>query len=77
MSDRWPKIQMELAFPPEPKGEAPTVSREGTESLAAKRISESPAIGEPLMEEVCEQENCKQAGTLATGKQSGPSSRAA
>jgi RNA-directed DNA polymerase len=27
----------------------------------AKRKAESPAIGEPLMEEVCERENCKQA----------------
>jgi RNA-directed DNA polymerase len=34
---------------------------EGTESLAAKRRTESPAITEQLMEEVCERENCKQA----------------
>jgi RNA-directed DNA polymerase len=34
---------------------------EGTESLAAKRETESPAIGEQLVEEVCERENCKQA----------------
>jgi len=34
---------------------------EGTESLTAKRGTESPAIGEQLMEEVCERENCKQA----------------
>ena len=34
---------------------------EGTESPAAKRGTESPAIGEQLMEEVCERENCKQA----------------
>ncbi len=34
---------------------------EGTESLAAKRGTESPAIAEQLMEEVCERENCKQA----------------
>ena len=33
----------------------------GTESLTAKRRTESPAIGEQLMEEVCERENCKQA----------------
>ena len=36
-------------------------SVEGTESLAAKCRSESPAIGERLLEEVCERENCKQA----------------
>ncbi len=34
---------------------------EGTESLAAKRRTESSAITEQLMEEVCERENCKQA----------------
>ena len=38
-------------------------SMEGTESLAVKRGTESPAIGEQLMEGVCERENCKQ--TLA------------
>jgi len=36
-------------------------SVEGTESLTAKRGTESPAIDEQLMEEVCERENCKQA----------------
>jgi len=50
-----------LAFLEESKSEAPTASEEGTEALAAKRRFESPAIGERLMEEVCEQENCKQA----------------
>ena len=33
----------------------------GTESVVARRRAESPAIGEQLMEEVCERENCKQA----------------
>jgi len=37
------------------------VSAEGIESLAAERGTESPAIGEQLMEEVCERDNCKQA----------------
>jgi RNA-directed DNA polymerase len=50
-----------LAFPAEDRGEAPRAAEEGTESLAAKRKAESPAIGEQLMEEVCERENCKQA----------------
>ena len=36
-------------------------SEGGTESLAAKCTTESPAIGEQLMEEVCERKNCKQA----------------
>jgi RNA-directed DNA polymerase len=37
------------------------VSAEGTESVVAKRGTESLAMGEQLMEEVCERENCKQA----------------
>src|SRR5580658_9438056 len=63
MSDKRQKnqLQMVLAFTEESRSEAPRVSREGTESLTAKRGTESPAIGEQLMEEVCERENCKQA----------------
>jgi RNA-directed DNA polymerase len=61
MSDRRQKIQRELAFREESRSEAPKASVEGTESFTAKRRAESPAIGEQLMEEVCERENCKQA----------------
>jgi RNA-directed DNA polymerase len=61
MSDKRQKNQLVLAFLEESRSEAPTASGEGTESLTAKRGAESPAIGEPLMEEVCERENCKQA----------------
>src|SRR5438093_3135351 len=61
MSDKRQKNQLVLAFPVEDTGEAPRAAGEGTESLAAKRQAESPAIGERLMEEVCERENCKQA----------------
>ncbi len=61
MSDRRQKNQLVLAFLAEDRGEAPRAAEEGTESLAAKRQSESPAIGEQLMEEVCERENCKRA----------------
>src|SRR5215475_1566080 len=61
MSDKRQKNQLELAFMDESRGEAPRVSAEGTESLAEKRGTESLAIGEQLMEEVCERENCKQA----------------
>jgi RNA-directed DNA polymerase len=50
-----------LAFTDESGSEAPRMSAEGTESLTAKRQAESPAMGERLMEEVCERENCKQA----------------
>jgi RNA-directed DNA polymerase len=61
MSDRRQKNQLELAFTDKSRSEAPRVSAEGTESLTAKRRVESPAIGEQLMEEVCERENCKRA----------------
>ena len=57
MSDRRQKNQLVLAFGEESGGEAPTDSREGTESLTAKRGCESPAIPEQVMEEVCDREN--------------------
>src|SRR5580658_6263734 len=53
--------QMVLAFTEESRSEAPRVSGEGTESLAGRRGTESPAISEQWMEEVCERGNCKQA----------------
>lgn len=55
------KIQLELAFTEEKRGEAPKACGEGIESTAARRKQESPAVAEQLMEEVCERENCKQA----------------
>ena len=61
MSDKRQNNQLVLAFDEEYRGEAPNGLGEGTESLAAKRGTESPAISEQLMEEVCERENCKQA----------------
>ncbi len=61
MSDKRQKNQLELAFTDESRSEAPRVSAEGTESVVAKRGTESLAMGEQLMEEVCERENCKQA----------------
>src|SRR5690242_12002967 len=61
MSDRRQKDQLVLAFDEEDRGEAPKGLVGGTESLGAKRGTESPAIGEQLMEEVCERENCKRA----------------
>jgi len=61
MSDKRQKNQLMLAFTDESRSEAPMVSAEGTESVVAKRGTESLAMGEQLMEEVCERENCKQA----------------
>jgi RNA-directed DNA polymerase len=48
-------------FPPESRGEAPMTAGKGSETLAAKNQHESPADTERLMEEVCGEENCKQA----------------
>jgi RNA-directed DNA polymerase len=61
MSDKRQNNQLVLAFMAGDTGEAQRTATEGTESLAAKRRTESPAIGEQLMEEVCGRENCKQA----------------
>src|SRR5208283_4295894 len=61
MSDKRQKNQLMLAFTDESRSEAPIASAEGTESVVAKRGTESLAMGEQLMEEVCERENCKQA----------------
>lgn len=61
MNDKRQNHQLVLAFMEESRSEAPRASEGGTESFAAKRGTESPAIGEQLMEEVCERENCKQA----------------
>lgn len=61
MSGKRQKNQLELAFLAEDRGEAPRAAKEGTEPFAAKRREESLAIGEKLMEEVCERENCKRA----------------
>ena len=61
MNDKRQNHPLVLAFMEESRSEAPTASEGGTESLTAKRGTESPAIGEQLMEEACERENCKQA----------------
>jgi RNA-directed DNA polymerase len=61
MGDKRQKNQLVLAFLEEDRGEAPKCLPEGTESSAGKRGTQSPAIAERLMEEVCERENCKQA----------------
>ncbi|MGD0868593.1 MAG: group II intron reverse transcriptase/maturase [Bryobacteraceae bacterium] len=61
MGDKRQKNQLVLAFMEEDRGEAPKGLAGGTESSAGKRGTESPAIAEQLMEEVCERENCKRA----------------
>jgi RNA-directed DNA polymerase len=64
MSGRRQKNRPEqgvLAFPAESRSDAPKAAAKGTETLRAKRKTESLAGTEGLMEEVCELENCKQA----------------
>jgi len=61
MSGKRQKNQLVLAFLAEDRGEAPRAAEEGAESFVAKRRTESLVIGEEVMEEVCERENCKQA----------------
>ena len=56
------KIQLELAFPPEPKGEAPRAGRAGTEPRAAKADVESrTAEPGPSMEAIVERDNLRKA----------------
>jgi RNA-directed DNA polymerase len=61
MSDKQQKIQTLLASVDEDRGEAPTSVCGGSESLVAKRVSETPAPTVHLMEEICDSENLKQA----------------
>jgi hypothetical protein len=48
MSGKRQKNQLQLAFMEEYRGEAPNGLGEGTETLVAKRGTESPAIDEAI-----------------------------
>ena len=75
MSDRRQKTrpeQLGLAFPSAGRGEAPSGLGEGTETLMAKDVHESPADTERLMEEVCGRENCQQALRRVKGNKGAP-----
>jgi RNA-directed DNA polymerase len=61
MGGKRQKIQLSLAFSMECQGETLGGHRERTEPLTAKRMTESPAYEERLMEEVCQSENLEQA----------------
>jgi RNA-directed DNA polymerase len=61
MDAKRQKIQLELAFDLNGVGEADKSKSEGIEASMAKRKEESSAIGEQVMEEVCEAGNCQQA----------------
>jgi RNA-directed DNA polymerase len=60
-SDLRQNIQTQLDLSSEPAGEAREAGREETESLPTVSDTESPASTNRLMEEVCEQENLKEA----------------
>jgi RNA-directed DNA polymerase len=72
MDDKRQKNQLVLAFMEEYKGEAPKSLQEGTESSTGKGGTESPAIAEQVMEEVCERENCKRALKRVKANQGSP-----
>ncbi|MGH7930479.1 MAG: group II intron reverse transcriptase/maturase [Candidatus Binatia bacterium] len=61
MSGKRQKNQLELALTTADRSEASRAVSEGTETLMAKRRTENPAISEPLMEEVIERENHREA----------------
>jgi len=64
--------QLGLAFPTAGRGEAPRAVGQGIETLTAKRLYETPADTERLMEEVCERENCQQALRRVKTNKGGP-----
>lgn len=72
MTGKRQKIQGELAFSEEGRGEAPRASGEGTEPAKVGRTTESPATAERLMEEVCGRENLKQALRRVRANKGGP-----
>ena len=73
MSDKRQKNQLVLAFTGGGVGVKPRRPlRKGPNRSAAKRGTESPAIAEQLMEEVCERENCKQALTRVKANKGSP-----
>lgn len=72
MGGKRQKIQLELAFMAEARGEAPGDACEGTEPHVASRGHESPALANGLMEEVCARENLRQALRRVRSNRGGP-----
>jgi RNA-directed DNA polymerase len=64
--------QLRLAFASDRRGESPAVDGQGTEPLMAKRTTESPAVEEPLMEEVCDRKNLEIAWKRVRGNKGSP-----
>jgi len=72
MGARRRKIQMELAFMTECRGEAPRAVDKGTEALMAERESEGPALPVLLMEQICQRENLRRALQRVRQNRGGP-----
>jgi RNA-directed DNA polymerase len=66
------KIQLELAFMTEGRGETPMAVGKGTEVSKAKRNPEDPALPVLLMEEICQRENLKRALQRVRQNKGGP-----
>jgi RNA-directed DNA polymerase len=72
MGTKRQKIQMELAFMVEGRGEAPMATNRGTEVPMAKREREDPALTVLLMEQVCQRENLRKALQRVRQNKGGP-----
>src|SRR4030042_6131077 len=72
MSTKRQKIQMELAFMAEGRGEAPMAANKGTEVPMAKREPEDPALTVLLMEQICQRENLRKALQRVKQNKGGP-----
>ncbi len=69
---RRQKNQLELAFIPVEKGEAPIPGKEGTETPRTAHDSRGPAETKHLMEEICDPGNLKRALQRVRQNQGGP-----
>jgi RNA-directed DNA polymerase len=58
---RRQKIQLELAFGTDARGEAPSAAPQGTETSTAASRPETPAASGPMMEAVVERDNLRKA----------------
>ena len=64
--------QLSQTLGAESRGEAPDIELKEVEPLVAKPASESPALAEQLMEEVCDRENLENAWKRVRGNKGGP-----
>ena len=72
MSGTRQQIQYSLALEPGDRGEPPVSGHQGAEPFVAKPASESPAVTEQLMEEVCDRANLERAWKRDKGRHRSP-----